>query len=235
MMPCLATELTVILGGHDDLLPSIYICWETFPLIRQNCVFEYFHSQDLYLTVQSVTLWHCHNYSNSCCKKPLFSANTQFYDTNPSTKAVPVFVAPFQPQSFPVVTAHRFLAAYGNSIAPAFPPQTNFNLMSKADVQAACDIHLIQWIVSCLRNIGENRPIQVFRNTGCLPRILGQHQSEFPDIRVDFALIYGQILEEEHVAAVLQTKAVGSLRPTFWQGTIAGNTSDRKIAQEARA
>lgn len=171
-------------------------------------------------------------------QQPLFIPLTQFTRTNASTKILPGFFTPFAPQLFQVTTSHIFLATYANVSITAPPPQTSFYLMSKTSVKAACDSQLIQWIASCLQNIGRPRPINVLRDSAGIPRVLLQNnhnQVHLPVIRVDFAFIHGHAIEDERVAAVLQTKAVGSLDPFFWGGYFDGTTVDRRMTQEARA
>lgn len=166
-------------------------------------------------------------------QQSLFVNNTHFISTNPSTKLFPNLYAEFVPQLSLVDTRHPFLTTYANTIVSAPPLQGAITLSTKTDVLAACETLLIHWIESCISIIGNRyRPIKVLRNSGSLPRILAQHQ--LSDVRVDFTFIYGNTLEQECVAAVLQTKAVGSLVTSFWQG-MAGALPDRKMTKEARA
>lgn len=168
-------------------------------------------------------------------QQSLFVDNTQFISTNSSTKLVPDLYAEFMPRLSPVDTRHPFLTAYANTIVPAPPLQEAISLSTKADVLASCETLLTHWIGSCISMIGNRyRPIKVLRNSGSLPRILAQDQ-QLSDVRVDFTFIYGNALEEERVVAVLQTKAVGSLVTSFWQGMEDSGLPDRKMTKEARA
>lgn len=170
-------------------------------------------------------------------EKPLFGGDTEFIRTSPSTKTLPAFFTPFAPRPAEVqATAHPFFEAYGNSTIPKdLPGQTSSHYTSKTNVKAACDIQMVQWIATCLRDIGSRRTdINVLRGSQGIPRVFTPHQHIIPDIRVDFAFIHGQSIGGDRVAAVLQTKAVGSLDPLVWRGAGAA-PADRRMTQEARA
>lgn len=134
---------------------------------------------------------------------------------------------------------HSFLTTYGTSIAAALPQQNSFNLTSKSDIYAVCETQLIQWTVTSLCTVGrtasDKRPINVLHNSGGLPRVVNQHLGQFPDARVNFAFKYGDILEEERVAAVLEAKSVCTLYPGIWRGTFEPNEDHKRLVQEARA
>lgn len=147
---------------------------------------------------------------------PLFTPNTMFNKSKASTKNLPDLFTPFMPQPSQVAVDHPYRAAHGHSPVPIEPPyQTSVAFMSKASVKTACDAQLVHWIATCLQYIGRTRAINVLRDSASIPRIYLQHAQQLPDIRVDFAFIYGHTLEEERVPAVLQTMAVGSLGRRF--------------------
>lgn len=82
-------------------------------------------------------------------------------------------------------------------------------------------------------NAPADRPIHVFENVSGLNRIYEEHRGAL-DVTADFAFVYdGDKDKDAKVAAVLQTKGLGSFHREVWDGQMTGLESDWDISREA--
>lgn len=76
----------------------------------------------------------------------------------------------------------------------------------------------------CLQTLGRRHEIHVALNTEGVRRVLDQRHGD-SDIRADFAFYHGHSIDQDHIAALLQVKSVGSLNRDFWEGV--GSLDDK--------